>query len=99
MRPALPAAVAADNPVLWYELNETAGTIAYDSSSAPHNGVYQGGVALGQSGPVTDAVTLANVLGQCERRCSGDPREPTPDRANRRRRFTPTQLRRDCPFG
>jgi Concanavalin A-like lectin/glucanases superfamily/Putative Ig domain len=60
---AFPAAVAADNPVLWYELNETAGTIAYDSSSAPHNGVYQGGVALGQSGPVTDAVTLDGSSG------------------------------------
>jgi hypothetical protein len=60
---AFPAAVAADNPVLWYELNETAGTTAYDSSSAPHNGVYQGGVALGQSGPVTDAVTLDGSSG------------------------------------
>jgi hypothetical protein len=60
---AFPAAVAADNPVLWYELNETAGTIAYDSSSAPHNGVYQGGVTLGQSGPVTDAVALDGSSG------------------------------------
>jgi Putative Ig domain/Concanavalin A-like lectin/glucanases superfamily len=55
---AFPAAVAADNPVLWYELNETSGTVAYDSSSSPHNGVYQGGVALGEPGPITDCVTL-----------------------------------------
>jgi trimeric autotransporter adhesin len=55
---AFPAAVAADNPVLWYELNETSGTVAYDSASSPHNGVYQGGVSLGEPGPVTDCVTL-----------------------------------------
>jgi hypothetical protein len=55
---AYPAAVAADNPVLWYELNETSGTVAYDSSASPHNGVYQGGVTFGASGAVTDGVTL-----------------------------------------
>jgi len=55
---AYPAAVAADNPVLWYELDETSGTVAYDSSSSPHNGVYQGGVAFGGPGPITAAVTL-----------------------------------------
>jgi hypothetical protein len=41
---AYPAVIAADNPALWYQLNETSGTVAHDSSASPHNGVYQGGL-------------------------------------------------------
>jgi large repetitive protein len=48
---AYPAAVAADNPVLWYQLSETSGPVAHDSSSPPHDGVYQGGVTFGVAGP------------------------------------------------
>jgi len=55
---AYPAAVAADNPLLWYELNETSGIVAYDSSAFLRNGVYQGGVTLGAPGPITSGVTL-----------------------------------------
>jgi hypothetical protein len=47
---AYSAAVAADNPVLWYELNETSGTVAYDSSASPGNGVYQGGIIFNAPG-------------------------------------------------
>jgi len=57
------AAVAPDAPELWYRLNDTSGTTATDSATAPHNGVYQGGVTLGASGitstpEVSAAVTL-----------------------------------------
>ena len=55
---AYPAAVAADNPVLWYELNETSGIVAYDSSPSAQNGVYQGGVTFGVVSPTTDGITL-----------------------------------------
>src|ERR1700735_4295743 len=55
---AYPAAIAADKPVLWYELNEKSGTVAYDSSSSPHNGTYQGGVTHDVAGPMTNGVTL-----------------------------------------
>lgn len=48
------AAVAADAPELWYRLGESSGTIATDSASTPHNGIYQGGVTLGATG-VTSA--------------------------------------------
>jgi hypothetical protein len=60
---AFPAAVAADNPVLWYELSEASGTVAYDSSTSPHHGAYQGGVTLGEPGPISDCVTLDGSTG------------------------------------
>jgi hypothetical protein len=41
--------VLADNPVAYWRLNETSGTTAYDWIGG-HNGVYQGGVTLNQSG-------------------------------------------------
>jgi uncharacterized repeat protein (TIGR01451 family) len=61
---AYAAAVAADNPLLWYQLSESSGTVAHDSSAVPHNGVYQGGVTLGVPGP-TDcgAITAAQLDG------------------------------------
>ncbi len=57
---AYPAAVTGDNPFLWYQLNETSGTVAHDSSSSPHNGTYQGGVTFGAPGP-TDCGAVPGV--------------------------------------
>jgi uncharacterized repeat protein (TIGR01451 family) len=57
---AYPAAVAADNPVLWYQLNDSSGPVARDSSSSPHNGTYRGGVSFGAPGP-TDCGLVPGV--------------------------------------
>jgi len=57
---AYPAVIAADNPALWYQLNETSGTVAHDSSTSPHNGVYQGEVTFGVAGP-TDCGAVPGV--------------------------------------
>src|SRR5689334_16044703 len=43
-------AVLADNPVAYYRMNESSGTLAVDSI-AGQNGTYFGGVTLGIQGP------------------------------------------------
>ena len=50
---AYSTAVAADSPILWYQLGDKPGTTAQDVSSVPHNGTYQGGVTLGVAGPTS----------------------------------------------
>ncbi len=46
-----PTAVLADSPVLYYRLGDPSGsTVAVDSSGNGHNGVYAGGVTLGEPG-------------------------------------------------
>ncbi|HTZ30446.1 MAG TPA: LamG-like jellyroll fold domain-containing protein [Streptosporangiaceae bacterium] len=57
---AYATAVTADSPTLWYQLNESSGTVAHDSSAAPHNGTYQGGVTYGVAGP-TDCGAITGV--------------------------------------
>jgi large repetitive protein len=57
---AYATAVTADSPTLWYQLNEPSGTVAHDSSAAPHNGTYQGGVTYGVAGP-TDCGAITGV--------------------------------------
>jgi Concanavalin A-like lectin/glucanases superfamily len=62
------ATVGADAPELWYRLGESSGTTATDSSSTPHNGIYQGGVTLGVGGVTSafeanTAVTLNGTSG------------------------------------
>ncbi|MFW6163761.1 MAG: LamG-like jellyroll fold domain-containing protein [Planctomycetota bacterium] len=56
-------AVVASGPLHWYTLDETTGTVAYDSGSSPLNGTYQNGAALGQgsAGIVGDGVTFDGV--------------------------------------
>lgn len=44
--------VLADSPVGYWELNETSGTTAYDSSGHGANGTIGSGVTLGQPGPI-----------------------------------------------
>jgi len=47
---AFQTAVLANSPYLYYELGETSGTTATDSSGNSYNGTYTGGYTLGQSG-------------------------------------------------
>lgn len=44
--------IAAENPLHWFQFEETSGTTAVDSGSAGANGVYENGVTLGQPGVV-----------------------------------------------
>jgi hypothetical protein len=43
--------ILQDNPIGFWQLNETSGTTAIDSSGHGNNGTYTGGVALSQPGP------------------------------------------------
>src|SRR5690242_17824430 len=47
------ATVIADNPALYYRLDETSGTTANDSASGAHNGTYTGTYSLNQPGALT----------------------------------------------
>jgi len=53
-------AVVASAPLHWYTLDETSGTVAYDSGSSTLNGTYQSGADLGQgsAGLVGGGVTF-----------------------------------------
>lgn len=46
--------ILSRNPIGWWRLNETSGTVANDSSGNGNHGTYQSGVTLGQSGPGSD---------------------------------------------
>ncbi|WP_130011476.1 PKD domain-containing protein [Serinicoccus sediminis] len=48
------AAVMADEPDLYWRLDETSGTFAQDSSQSDRAGVYQGGVTKDQAGALVD---------------------------------------------
>ncbi len=50
-----PAAVMADNPVLYYRLDESSGTVANDAAplGGTQNGTYTGGYTLNQAGALT----------------------------------------------
>jgi len=52
-------AILADNPVGYWKLDESSGTIAADSSSSGYDGVYHG-VTLGVNGPFCDGTTAAS---------------------------------------
>jgi hypothetical protein len=43
--------VLADSPTLYWQLNETSGTTAHDSSGNGYNGTYNGSIVLGKTGP------------------------------------------------
>jgi hypothetical protein len=45
-------AITGDNPAVYFRLDETAGTVATDSSTNGRNGVYTGGTTLGVTGPL-----------------------------------------------
>ena len=49
------AAVYADNPTLFWRVDETTGSTAKDTSPNAQDGQYAGGETLGQASPVTDA--------------------------------------------
>ncbi len=59
------ADVLADQPAAYYQLAETSGTTAVDSSEHNLNGTYQGGYTLNQPGPVPGipAVALDGMSG------------------------------------
>jgi len=52
--------VAADNPTVWYQFNETSGTTADNSGSLgdDSDGTYNNGVALGSAGVLDGAIVL-----------------------------------------
>ncbi len=57
-------AVLADSPVGYWRLGETAGKLALDTSGNGNTGAYEGGVALGTSGPASgDGVPAATLDG------------------------------------
>lgn len=47
-----PSIVLADNPAAFWKLNETSGTVAYDSSGNGLNGTYTGGYTLGNTSSI-----------------------------------------------
>lgn len=47
---AYPAIILADSPTGYWQLNETSGTVAADSSGNGYTGTYTGGFTLGQTG-------------------------------------------------
>lgn len=44
--------VEADGPTHWWRLGEEAGTTAYDAGNVRYDGTYEGGVTLGEDGPL-----------------------------------------------
>ncbi|MCP4730254.1 MAG: LamG domain-containing protein [Roseibacillus sp.] len=64
--PVYTSEVLADNPVAYYQFDETTGTIAADSAahpSGPFNGTYTGAVALGTVGAHPNLGTAADLTG------------------------------------
>ena len=57
------ATVLADSPQIFYRLNETSGTTAFDSSGNAYSGVYQGGVTLGVPGATSGGATAVTLNG------------------------------------
>lgn len=53
--------ITADNPLQWYQFEETSGTTAADSGSAGANGTYENGVTLDQPGLVGRAAAFDGV--------------------------------------
>ncbi len=56
---AYAAAVLADSPTQYFELNDSTGPTAYDSSNTATNGTYVGAVTFGASGPLLDENSTA----------------------------------------
>ena len=64
--PVYTSEVLADNPVAYYQFDETAGTIAADSAahhSGPFDGTYTGAVTLGAVGAQPNLGTAADLTG------------------------------------
>lgn len=59
---AYPDAVTADNPVLYWRLDDTSGSVAADSSGNNNTGIYQGSPTLNQPGAVRTDRDSAVVL-------------------------------------
>ncbi|HLX59194.1 MAG TPA: LamG domain-containing protein [Ktedonobacteraceae bacterium] len=69
------SAVLADNPFVYYRLDESGGTTATDSSGNGHNGTYTNNAHLSQSGATSDGDTAISGSGrtmQCKV-CKGLP--------------------------
>lgn len=54
--------VLSNTPAQYFELNETTGTTAFDSSASAINGAYVGAVSLGASGPLLNETSAAVAL-------------------------------------
>ena len=52
-------AMLSDHPVQYFQLNETSGPTAYDSSTTKANGQYAGAVTYGISGPVSGSTAIS----------------------------------------
>jgi hypothetical protein len=57
-----PATVMADNPAAYWQLDETSGTVANDSSGNGSNGNYLAGVTLGSPGAITGSSDTSVTL-------------------------------------
>ena len=55
--------VIADDPVVYYRLGETSGTVAHEERGTGLNGAYQGGTSLGVQGALTDPNPAAQFDG------------------------------------
>ena len=78
--PATPAeryaeAVLADAPIAYWQLDETSGTTAADSSGNGNDGTYKGGTTLGQAGAFEGSLapTFANGYVEIPGTWGGDP--------------------------
>lgn len=56
------SAVLADNPQQYFQLNETTGPTAFDSSISDINGTYVGSVTFGAAGPLLSSSSTAITL-------------------------------------
>src|SRR5690348_11198194 len=55
--------ILADNPTVYYPLNETSGTVAHDSSGNGYNGTLAGSITYNQAGPIVGDSTTALLFG------------------------------------
>ena len=67
------AVVSGDQPVAYYPLNETSGTVAYDAFSGAYNGTYENGPTLGVAGATSNTGTAVAFNGSNQSVLLGSP--------------------------